>query len=239
DRMAGTSELTPTMRVLAAILIFCAAAAGVSPVEAVPRPGAVEIKGPKGVLGQLPLETMDDGASYVPAERLAGLLKGSWTAKGKTGTLTVSKRSVQFSRDQSRLTLQGQPLVLDSAPRATAKGWLLPLDFLDKGLGRPAPGPHVIRRRAAPPSPLSPPPPHRHRGGLGAVLPDRAEQGRDSREIERTGDHRSPGGRHRRWARQGSPPGVGRTRRRAQDRPGGLRRGGEDGIAPGSFPGGG
>ena len=75
--MADTSELTLTMRVLAAILIFCAAAAGVSPAEAVPRPGAVEIKGPKGVLGQLPLETMDDGASYVPAERLAGLLKGS------------------------------------------------------------------------------------------------------------------------------------------------------------------
>ena len=133
------------MRVLAAILIFCAAAAGVSPVEAVPRPGAVEIKGPKGVLGQLTVETMDDGASYVPAERLAGLLKGSWTAKGKTGTLTVSKRSAQFSRDQSRLTLQGQPLVLDSAPRATAKGWLLPLDFLDKGLGRLAPGTTVIR----------------------------------------------------------------------------------------------
>lgn len=133
------------MRVLAAILIFCAAAAGVSPAEAVPRPGAVEIKGPNGVLGQLPLETMDDGASYVPAERLAGLLKGSWTAKGKTGTLTVSKRSAQFSRDQSRLTLQGQPLVLDSAPRATAKGWLLPLDFLDKGLGRLAPGTTVIR----------------------------------------------------------------------------------------------
>lgn len=149
--MADTSELTLTMRVLAAILIFCAAAAGVSPVEAVPRAGTVEIKGPKGVLGQLPVETMDDGASYVPAERLAGLLKGSWAAKGKTGTLTVSKRSAQFSRDQSRLTLQGQALVLDSAPRATAKGWLLPLDFLDKGLGRLAPGTTVVRPVATTP----------------------------------------------------------------------------------------
>jgi N-acetylmuramoyl-L-alanine amidase len=147
--MADTSEPTLIMRVLAAILIFCAALAGVSPVGAAPRPGAVEIKGPKGILGQLPVETMDDGASYVPAERLAGLLKGSWIVKGKTGTLTVSKKSALFSRDQSRLTLQGQPLVLDSAPRATAKGWLLPLDFLDKGLPRLAPGSTVIRPVAA------------------------------------------------------------------------------------------
>ena len=137
------------MRVLAALLMFCAALTGLSPAEAVPRPGAVEIKGPKGVLGQLSVEVMDDGASYIPADRLAGLLKGSWVAKGKTGTLTVSKRSAQFSRDQSRLTLLGQPLVLESAPRATAKGWLLPTDFLDKGLGRLAPGVTVIRPATA------------------------------------------------------------------------------------------
>ena len=143
--MADTSEITLTMRVLAAILIFCAVLAGVSPAKAVPRPGSIEIRGPKGVLGQLSVEVTDDGASYVPAERLASLLKGSWTAKGRTGTLTVSKRAAQFSRDQSRLTLQGQPLVLESAPRATVKGWLLPMDFLDKGLGRLAPGTSVVR----------------------------------------------------------------------------------------------
>ena len=134
------------MRVLAALLICIAALAGISPAGAASaRPGTVEIKGPKGVLGQLPLEVTDDGASYVPADRLASLLKGSWVAKGKTGTLTVAKRSAQFSRDQSRLTLQGQPLVLESAPRATAKGWLIPMDFLDKGLGRLAPGVTVVR----------------------------------------------------------------------------------------------
>ena len=130
----------------ASFMLCCAALAGVSPAEAASaRTAAVEIKGPKGALGQLPLQVMDDGATYVAAERLAGLLKGSWAVKGKTGTLTVAKRSAQFSRDQSRLTLQGQPLVLEGAPRVTAKGWLIAADFLDKGLGRLAPGVSAAR----------------------------------------------------------------------------------------------
>src|SRR5499426_3432343 len=133
------------MRVLAAFLALCAALAGFSPVEAAPRPGTVELKGPKGVMGPLVVEVMDDGASYVPADRLAVLLKGSWVVKGGAGTLTVAKRTAQFGRDQSRVTLQGQPLVLDSAARATRKGWLLPMDFLDKGLPRLAPGTSVVR----------------------------------------------------------------------------------------------
>src|SRR5215470_17587170 len=133
------------MRVLAALLTLCAALAGLSPVEAAPRPGTVELKGPKGAMGPLAVEVMDDGASYVSADGLAVLLKGSWVVKGKAGTLTVAKRSAQFGRDQSRLTLQGQPLVLDSAARATRKGWLLPMDFLDKGLPRLVPGTSVVR----------------------------------------------------------------------------------------------
>src|SRR5215510_4961629 len=133
------------MRVLAALLTLCAAMAGLSPVEAVPRPGTVELKGPKGAMGPLAVEVMDDGASYVSADGLAGLLKGSWVVKGKAGTLTVAKRSAQFGRDQSRVTLQGQPLALDSAARATRKGWLLPMDFLDKGLSRLVPGTSVVR----------------------------------------------------------------------------------------------
>ena len=133
------------MRVLAAFLMLCAVLAGLSPVEASPRPGTVELKGPKGVMGPLAVEVMDDGASYVSADGLAGLLKGSWVVKGKAGTLTVAKRTAQFGRDQSRLSLQGQPLVLDSAARATRKGWLLPMDFLDKGLPRLVPGTSVVR----------------------------------------------------------------------------------------------
>jgi len=128
-------------RVLASLMLCCAVLAGMSSAEAASaRPAAVEIKGSRGALGQLPLQVMDDGGSYIAAERLASLLKGSWVVKGKTGTLTVGKRSAQFNRDQSRLTLQGQPVVLEGAPRVTAKGWLIPADFLDKGLGRLVPG---------------------------------------------------------------------------------------------------
>jgi N-acetylmuramoyl-L-alanine amidase len=137
-------------RVLATLILCCAALTGVSPAEAAPpRPGAVEVRGPKGALGKLTLQVMDDGAAYVAAERLASLLKGAWVVKGKTGTLTVAKRSAQFSLDQSRLTLQGQSLVLEGAPRVTAKGWLIPADFLDKGLGRLAPGVSVARPTVA------------------------------------------------------------------------------------------
>ena len=138
------------VRFLAVFTFCCAALAGMSPAEAASaRPATVEIKGPKGALGQLPLQVMDDGSSYVAAERLAGLLKGSWAVKGKIGRLTVAKRIAQFNRDQSRLTLQGQPLVLEGAPRVTAKGWLIPADFLDKGLGRLAPGVSSTRPASA------------------------------------------------------------------------------------------
>ncbi len=138
------------VRFLASFMLCCAALAGMSPAEGTSaRPAAVEIKGPKGALGQLSLQVMDDGASYVAAERLAGLLKGSWVVKGKIGTLTVAKRSAQFSRDQSRLTLQGQSLALETAPRVTAKGWLIPADFLDKGLGRLVPGVSAARPAVA------------------------------------------------------------------------------------------
>jgi N-acetylmuramoyl-L-alanine amidase len=137
-------------RMLAALMLCCAALAGISAAEAASaRQAAVEIKGPKGTLGRLPLQVTDDGASYVAAERLAGLLKGAWVVKGKTGTLTVAKRTAQFSRDQSRLTLQGRPLALEAAPRVTAKGWLIPADFLEKGLGRLAPGVSAARPAVA------------------------------------------------------------------------------------------
>ena len=42
-------------------------------------------------------------------------------------------------------------MVWAMSSRATAKGWLLPLDFLDKGLGRLAPGTTVIRPVATTP----------------------------------------------------------------------------------------
>ena len=100
-------------------MLCCTALMGMSPAEsASARPGAVEVRGPKGALGQLPLQVMDDGAAYVAAERLAGLLKGAWVVKGKTGTLTVARRSARFSLDRSRLTLEGQPSRHGQPPRS-------------------------------------------------------------------------------------------------------------------------
>ena len=243
------------VRFLAAFMLCCAALAGMSPAEAASaRPAAVEIKGPKGTLGQLPLQVMDDGASYVAAERLAGLLKGSWAVKGKTGTLTVAKRSAQFSRDQSRLTLQGQPLVLEAAPRVTAKGWLIPADFLDKGLGRLAPG--VSAARPAVASAKAPVKrvdssvafeELRYRSypsftrivveaAAGLSYLTAAGRSRDPREAERPQRAGRPSRGDRRRARQGGAARGGRARRRAQHRPRGPRRRSEDRLAPGSLP---
>jgi N-acetylmuramoyl-L-alanine amidase len=108
------------------------------------RPEAYDLKGRSGSLGQIPLIVVDDGASYVAADRLAALLKGVWAVKGTRGTLTVGKQSAQFVKDQSRVLIQGQSLALDGPPRAGAAGWLLPESFLGKGLGRLAPGVSAI-----------------------------------------------------------------------------------------------
>ncbi len=134
----------------AALLIMCAVLMGAIPVEgaASARPASVEVRGKAGPLGQLPIVSLDDGGSYVSAERLAGLLKGSWSVKGKRATLTVSKRTAQFTRDQARLTVAGEPLTLEAPARATARGWLIPEGFLAKGLGKLAPGMTATRPMA-------------------------------------------------------------------------------------------
>src|SRR4030081_2699165 len=103
-------------RVLASFMLCCAVLAGMSSAGAASaRPAAVEIKGPQGGLGQFAPPVRGGGGSYLAAGRLASLLRGSWVVKGKTGTLTIAKRSAQFSRDLSRLQLQGQPIVLEGA----------------------------------------------------------------------------------------------------------------------------
>ena len=57
----------------------------------------------------------------------------------------MGKRSAQFARNQSRVVIAGQPVVLDAPVRIGATGWLIPADFLDKGLPRLVPGITVIR----------------------------------------------------------------------------------------------
>src|SRR5262249_9658312 len=47
------------VRLTTAFVLFCALLAGMSSAEAAPaRPASIEIKGPKGTLGQLPLQVM-------------------------------------------------------------------------------------------------------------------------------------------------------------------------------------
>jgi N-acetylmuramoyl-L-alanine amidase len=104
------------------------------------RPDTVELKSGRGSVGRLPRVVVDDGGSYVTAEKLAALLKGTWSAKGSRATLTVGKRSVQFVRDQPRAVVQGQTIVLDAAVRTGSGSWLIPEDFLVKGLPKLAPG---------------------------------------------------------------------------------------------------
>lgn len=125
---------------IAGVLAVAALVGGLLTAADGARPEAFDLKGRSGSLGQITLIVVDDGASYVSAERLASLLKGSWAVKGTRGTLTVDKRTAQFVKDQSRVLIQGQPLALDAPARLGAAGWLLPESFLTKGLGRLTPG---------------------------------------------------------------------------------------------------
>jgi N-acetylmuramoyl-L-alanine amidase len=104
------------------------------------RPGTIELRGKSGALGSLTPVSLDESGSYVAAERLAALLKGTWAVKGTRGTLTVGSRSAQFTQNQSRVLVVGAPLTLDSPARTGSSGWLIPEDFLAKGLSRLAPG---------------------------------------------------------------------------------------------------
>ncbi|PYM72440.1 MAG: hypothetical protein DME10_12540 [Candidatus Rokuibacteriota bacterium] len=149
--MTEPQRLDTMARWPAALLFMCAVLMGAIPVEgATPaRPASFEVKGRAGSLGQLPVVSLDDGGSYVSAERLASLLKGSWSVKGPRATLTVSRRTAQLTRDQARLTVAGEALTLEAPARVTSKGWLLPEGFLAKGLGKLAPGITAARPMAA------------------------------------------------------------------------------------------
>ena len=127
---------------LAIWLLLLALAPGV--VEAARPPAAVELRGRGGALGQLSLVAVDDG-SYIAAERLAALLKGAWVAKGKQATLTVGSRVARFTQNQARVVLAGAAVTLSSPARLGASGWLIPEDFLAKGLAKLAPGVSVTK----------------------------------------------------------------------------------------------
>ncbi len=104
------------------------------------RPGTIEVKSKTGTLGSLTPVSLDGGGSYIAAERLAAVLKGTWAVKGNRGTLTVGSRSAQFTRNQARVVVGGVTLSLDAPARAGSTDWLISEDFLAKALPRLAPG---------------------------------------------------------------------------------------------------
>jgi N-acetylmuramoyl-L-alanine amidase len=147
-----------TIRRRASVLVLMAALLGGWPLAAsAARSSTVEIKSRSASLGRVTRVVVDDGGSYVAADRLAAVLKGAWRVKGTRGTLTVGKRSAQFVRNQSRVVVQGVALALESAVRAQADGWLIPEDFLAKGLPRLAPGVAAAPEPAKAPKPAARP----------------------------------------------------------------------------------
>jgi N-acetylmuramoyl-L-alanine amidase len=104
------------------------------------RPESVEVKDGSGRLGLLAITTLDDGSAYIAPDHLAALLKGAWSVRGGRGTLTANKRTAEFVRGETRVTVQGQDVSLDLPVRVIGQSWLVSRDFLGKGLPRLAPG---------------------------------------------------------------------------------------------------
>jgi N-acetylmuramoyl-L-alanine amidase len=104
------------------------------------RPESVEVRDRAGSRGLLTITVTDDGGAYIAPDHLAAVLKGAWSVKGERGTLTVGKRTAEFTRGQRRVLVDGQAVGLDAAPRVGPRGWLVSRDFLGRGLPRLVPG---------------------------------------------------------------------------------------------------
>ncbi len=141
----------PRRRALLLLLLFSWLWAGGVGLAA-PRVDGYELRGKRGALGQVARVTVDE-AGYVSAARLAAVLGGTWSLTRSGGVLTVGQRSARFVKDDPHVIVRGQPLTLDGAARPGAAGWLIPEDFLAKGLPRLAPGVSAVAREAALPPP--------------------------------------------------------------------------------------
>jgi N-acetylmuramoyl-L-alanine amidase len=140
--------------VLAGLLLL----AGPPVPAAAERPDALELRARGVALGRVPLVLIEREA-YVPAERLAAVLKGTWTVQNGKGLLTVGGRTAQFAVNQARVLLMGAPMRLESPPRRNGAGWLLPDEFVHRGLGRLVPGATVVAVSLVKPPPGGGPPP--------------------------------------------------------------------------------
>lgn len=104
------------------------------------RPESLEVRDRGASRGLLTITVMADGSAYIAPDHLAALLKGAWAVKGERGILTVGQRVAEFTRGQTRATVDGQAIALDLPPRVSGQEWLVSRDFLGKGLPRLAPG---------------------------------------------------------------------------------------------------
>jgi N-acetylmuramoyl-L-alanine amidase len=147
--MAGTVPLTRMAAWLRFVALGLVLLGLVQGAGAASRPGTIELRNKSGALGSITPVSLDQGGSYIAAERLAAVLKGTWVVKGNRGTLTVGARSAQFTRNQARVVVAGTALTLDTATQTGSSGWLISEDFLGKGLSRLAPG-VTVKVTAAP-----------------------------------------------------------------------------------------
>src|SRR5262245_18579847 len=104
------------------LLLFTALLANAPGSASAARPDAFEIKGKNGSLGRLARVVVDDGAGYVSAARLAAVMNASWSVKDKIGTLMIGKRAAQFTLNQRRVVVAGDPLTLDAPARTGHTG---------------------------------------------------------------------------------------------------------------------
>jgi N-acetylmuramoyl-L-alanine amidase len=135
--------------VLSCIVFWLIVLLAFSPSAGGARPGApgsisFELQARGKTLGQVPV-VVAGGEDYVSADRLAAVLGGKWITRGGRGTLTVGARSADFTRDTSRVVLEGQAVALGSPPRIEPSGWLLPEGFLARGLAKLVPGAKATR----------------------------------------------------------------------------------------------
>jgi N-acetylmuramoyl-L-alanine amidase len=163
--MAGTIS-SPRMAAWLPRIVLGLVILGLVPgASAAARPGSIELRSKGGSLGVLTPVSLDAGGSYVPAERLAAVLKGTWTVKGERGTLVVGARSAQFTRNQSRVIVAGTAMTLDASARTGSSGWLIP--------GRlPGQGPQPARARR-----------DREGGGAARIDPSRDQAGGGGRAL--------------------------------------------------------
>src|SRR5262249_34521461 len=115
DRAARFGIMKPRST---ALLLLAAALTSALPSAALAASNdTLELMSRGASLGRIPRTVASDGTAFVPAGRLAKLIGASWKVSGKQATLTLGKRTAQFTRDQSRVVVAGQRIGLDSPPR--------------------------------------------------------------------------------------------------------------------------